>query len=154
MPMDGFHDDDAVLSARGLLPRMGAPEMFDVAGFGHLLARLRRNEETEVAVPVFDRAIEISQAGARIFPAGVDLLVVEGNYLQLDRAPWLALRAHFDTTAWIDVGMDVLEHLLTRRWVEANLPADEVARRATENDLPNYLTVTNGSGSADYIITT
>ncbi len=154
LPMDGFHYDDAVLSARGLLSRKGAPETFDVAGFGHMLARLRRNDEVEVAVPVFDRAREISRAGARIIPATIDLLIVEGNYLLLDRGPWQALHSSFDTTIAIDVPMAVLEQRLTRRWVEANLPAAEVARKVRENDLPNCLTVTKGSRPADYVITT
>src|SRR5689334_3031573 len=30
-PMDGYHFDDRILVPRGLLPRKGAPETFDVA---------------------------------------------------------------------------------------------------------------------------
>lgn len=154
LPMDGFHYDDAVLTQRGLLARKGAPETFDVAGFGHVLARLRRNEEPEVAVPVFDRGLEIARAGARIIPSTVDLLIAEGNYLLLDRAPWSALRDHFDTTVWIDTPMEVLHQRLTRRWIEAGLSQEEVARKVGENDLPNCRTVTAQSGPADYIIGT
>src|SRR5690606_2781008 len=36
VPMDGFHLDDGLLEARGLLPRKGSPETFDVAGLRHL----------------------------------------------------------------------------------------------------------------------
>jgi len=39
VPMDGFHFDDAVLAARGDLPRKGAPHTFDVGGLAHLLGR-------------------------------------------------------------------------------------------------------------------
>ncbi|MDD7972023.1 nucleoside/nucleotide kinase family protein [Roseinatronobacter alkalisoli] len=154
LPMDGFHYDDAVLKARDLLPRKGAPETFDVAGLEHILARLRDNSAPEVAVPVFDRTIEVSRAGARIIPSTVDLLIVEGNYLLLDRAPWQALKTHFDTTVRIDTPMDILEQRLVQRWVSLGLPAEEVARKVGENDMLNCLIVTTETGPADYIIAT
>ena len=97
LPMDGYHYDDAVLIARGLRARKGAPDTFDVAGFGYMLARLKRNDEPEVAVPVFDRDLEISRGSARMIPQEVRVLVVEGNYLLLDRAPWSALRSPTST---------------------------------------------------------
>ena len=68
LPMDGYHFDDRVLVSRGLRPRKGAPDTFDVAGFYHMLHRLKRNEEPEIAVPVFDRDLEIARAGARLIP--------------------------------------------------------------------------------------
>lgn len=67
LPMDGFHLDDSVLIARDLLQRKGAPETFDFGGLASALSRLKANLEAEIAVPVFDRAVEISRAGARIF---------------------------------------------------------------------------------------
>jgi pantothenate kinase len=79
--MDGFHFDDLVLIERGWRARKGAPETFDVAGLEHLLIRLRNNSEHEIAVPVFDRAMEISRAGARIIPQSARLVIIEGNYL-------------------------------------------------------------------------
>ena len=67
VPMDGFHLDDAVLNARGLRHRKGAPETFDAAGFLHLLQRLRAEEE--VAIPIFDRTLELSRAAADVVTA-------------------------------------------------------------------------------------
>src|SRR5262245_45437082 len=71
LPMDGYHYDDRVLIERGLRARKGAPDTFDVLGLAHMLDRLRRNEEDEIAVPVFDRDLEISRAGARMIPHSV-----------------------------------------------------------------------------------
>ncbi len=68
LPMDGYHYDDGVLRARGRRARKGAPDTFDVGGLRQMLARLKRDDEDEVAVPVFDRAIEIARAGARLIP--------------------------------------------------------------------------------------
>src|SRR5688572_27161103 len=62
LPMDGFHFDDRVLEPLGLRARKGAPDTFDVAGLRHMLERLRRNQEAEIAVPVFDRELEIARA--------------------------------------------------------------------------------------------
>lgn len=80
LPMDGYHYDDRVLIERGLRARKGAPETFDVVGLVHMLDRLRRDEEDEIAVPVFDRDLEVSRAGARLIPHAVRALIVEGNY--------------------------------------------------------------------------
>jgi hypothetical protein len=102
LPMDGYHYDDGVLIERGLRARKGAPETFDVLGLLHMLDRLKRNQEDEIAVPVFDRDLEISRAGARLIPRAVRALIVEGNYLLLDRKPWSCLRAMFDVTVAVD----------------------------------------------------
>ena len=37
VPMDGFHYDNAVLQALGMMERKGAPESFDFDGLRHLL---------------------------------------------------------------------------------------------------------------------
>ena len=66
LAMDGFHFDDEVLVPRGWRPRKGAPHTFDVGGLAAMLARLDRNDEEFVAVPRFDREIEIARAGARL----------------------------------------------------------------------------------------
>ena len=85
-PMDGFHYDDAVLDARGRRPWKGAPDTFDVGGLRAILSRLRARDEAEVAVPVFDRRLEIARAGAAIIPQAADTIICEGNYLLLPRA--------------------------------------------------------------------
>jgi fructokinase len=62
--MDGFHLDNRLLIARGLLARKGAPETFAASAFVHLVRRLK--EEQEVVYPVFDRALDIAIAGAGV----------------------------------------------------------------------------------------
>jgi pantothenate kinase len=90
LPMDGFHYDDLHLVPAGLRPRKGAPETFDVGGLRHTLLRLRARDEEAVAVPVFDRDIEIARAGARLIPRSVRIVVAEGNYLLLAARPGTA----------------------------------------------------------------
>lgn len=152
LPMDGYHFDDAVLNARGALARKGAPDTFDVAGLWQMLHRLRQNNEPEVAVPVFDRDLEISRAGARIIPQSVDLLLVEGNYLLFDQAPWGALGAYFDVTVLVTAPEAILRERLVQRWRDARMTPDEITRKIEGNDLPNCREVLAKSRAADFVI--
>lgn len=152
LPMDGYHFDDRVLVARGLRPRKGAPDTFDVAGLRHMLRRLRDNEEDEVAAPVFDRDLEISRAAAQLIPRAARVIVIEGNYLLLDRKPWSDLHAWFDVTVMIDATEETLRARLTARWDGYGFAAEEVRRKVEANDLPNGRLVTESSITADYIL--
>lgn len=149
-PMDGYHYDDLVLVPRGLRPRKGAPETFDVAGFAHMLGRLRENSDREVAVPVFDRSIEIARAGARMIPREVRHLIVEGNYILLDIGDWKLLHRHYDTTVMIDVPEDALRERLSERWKD--LDAAAFAFKMEENDMPNGRLVRTGSITPEFVV--
>ncbi|NEY89765.1 nucleoside triphosphate hydrolase [Tabrizicola oligotrophica] len=150
VPMDGFHYDDAVLIARGARNRKGAPDTFDVQGFRHLLTRLRT--EAEVAIPLFDRDLEISRAGADIVGPGDRLLIVEGNYLLLNEPPWPDLAPLFDLTVWIDVPEAELERRLLARWAQHGKTPAEARAWIDGNDLPNIRRVVQGSRPADLLI--
>ena len=151
-PMDGFHYDDAVLHARGRRPWKGAPDTFDVGGLRATLARLAARDEPEVAVPVFDRALEVSRGSAAIIPAGTEVIVCEGNYVLLDEAPWSDLRPLFDLTVLIEVPEPVLRERLRARWVHYGLSEAEIAHKLDGNDLPNGRRVREGSGRPDVIL--
>lgn len=150
VPMDGFHYDDAVLIARGARARKGAPDTFDVAGFRHLLTRLRT--EDEVAIPLFDRDLEISRAGADIVGPDDRILIVEGNYLLLNEAPWPDLAPLFDLTIWIDVAEAELDRRLVARWAHYGKTPDQARAWIDGNDMPNIRRVVAGSRPADLVI--
>ena len=149
-PMDGYHYDDLVLVPRGLRPRKGAPETFDVSGFAHMLGRLRENKDKEIAVPVFDRSIEIARAGARMIPQTVRHLIVEGNYILLDIGDWRLLHRHYDTTVLIDVPEAELRRRLTERWKDLDPAA--LAFKMDENDMPNGRLVRTGSIEPEFTV--
>ena len=151
VPMDGFHFDDVVLESRGLRPRKGAPETFDYAGFAALLKRIRAGEP-EIAVPVFDRSMELSRAGASIIGSGVKFVLVEGNYLLLDEEPWSALSGLFDFSIFVDVPRGELERRLLERW-RGHGKSDEDARAwIASNDLPNIERVLARRRQADLVV--
>lgn len=149
LPMDGFHHDNAILAARGLRARKGAPETFDVAGFAHLLDRLRRNDEAEIAVPVFDRRLDLSRSCARLIAQEVEVLLVEGNYLLLDLPGWRDLAAAFDLTVLLDVPEEMLRQRLYDRWRGHDIPEADIPAKVEANDLPNGVTVITRSRKAD-----
>lgn len=150
LPMDGYHYDDMLLVPRGLRPRKGAPETFDTAGFAHMLMRLRQNAEPEIAVPVFDRSIEIARAGARMIPQSVRYIIAEGNYLLLDEGRWRELHPHYDLTVMIEESEDVLRARLEERWKD--LSSEDRAWKLDGNDLPNGRRVKEGSITPDFVI--
>jgi pantothenate kinase len=152
LPMDGYHYDDLYLVPAGLRPRKGAPQTFDVSGLYHTLKRLRAQDEAEVAVPVFDRQIEIARAGARLIPASVATIVCEGNWLLLDQTPWDRLRPMFDITVMVDVPEHILRARLRGRWERLGLSEPEIMAKLEENDLPNGRLVRDGSVAADWRI--
>ena len=150
LPMDGFHYDDLYLVPAGLRPHKGAPQTFDVWGFYHILRRLRERQEEFVAVPVFDRDLEIARAGARLIPSKVPVILVEGNYLLIQQEPWSQLRSLFDVAVLLQVPEVVLEKRLTARWQHYELPSEEIAAKVNENDLPNGRYVMAESVREDY----
>jgi len=150
LPMDGFHYDDCVLDARGHRSRKGAPHTFDVGGLKHMLLRLKARDEPDVAVPVFDRSIEIARAGASILAKSVEIIIAEGNYLLLDQAPWLSLHSLYDITVFADVPESVLRERLNQRWESYQLSPAQINSKLEENDLPNGRLVRQESIDAQF----
>ena len=150
LPMDGYHYDDLYLVPNGMRPRKGAPDTFDVGGFYHTLKRLRAADEAFVAVPVFDRDIEIARAGARMIPRDIPIIVAEGNYLLLGAEPWSRLRPMFDVAVLVDVPEAVLRQRLQDRWVHYKLTPEEIAWKLDGNDLPNGRLIMTQSTGEDF----
>jgi len=149
VPMDGYHYDNAVLVARGLLPRKGAPETFDAEALAADLARIRTG--AEVAFPVFDRVADLARANAIVVSPDVRIVIVEGNYLLVDRPPWQALADCFDLTVMIETARGELERRLIRRWLDHGMEETAAVARARDNDLVNAAFVARHSRPADFV---
>lgn len=134
--MDGFHYDNIVLEHLGLWHRKGAPETFDFGGFQALLRRIKAGEP-DVAIPVFDRSVELSRAGAALIGEDKKFVLVEGNYLLLDEAPWNSLAPLFDFTIFLAAPRDELERRLLERWQNHGRSAEEGRNWVATNDMPN-----------------
>ena len=152
LQMDGFHLDDGLLRQRGTLPRKGAPETFDLDGLAVMLDRLRADDGRPVLVPLFDRSIETSRAAAAEIPAEARLILVEGNYLLLDRPGWRELARHFALTVMLEAPEPVLRARLEARW--SGLAPEEAREKLDGNDLPNMRLVLEASLPADLLLPT
>ncbi|WP_341872066.1 nucleoside/nucleotide kinase family protein [Nitratireductor basaltis] len=151
IPMDGFHYDDAVLAELKLSDRKGAPETFDFEGFECLLKRLA-SAQAAVAIPLFDRSMELSRAAAALVHPETEMLLVEGNYLHLDEEPWRRLSTLFDLRIFLDVSLEELERRLNARWADHGREAEAALRWVQDNDLPNARRVINHRLPADLVL--
>lgn len=135
IPMDGFHLDNTTLIARGLLSVKGAPETFDREGFDQLIDGLKDGSAQHF--PTFDRDLDsVLQDGGSV-PAGVSLLLFEGNYLLFDEPGWADIAQKWDASIWLEVPEDVLTQRLVRRWLDQGMSEADATERAQMNDLAN-----------------
>ena len=148
LQMDGFHYDDQILKQKSLLLKKGAPETFDVMGFLNFLFRLQN--ENEVAIPIFDRSLELSRSSAVIISKETRVVIVEGNYILLKTQPWRELHKFFNSTIMINTKHEILEKRLIERWRSFNIPEEEIKQKVFENDLPNGVNVYKNSILADF----
>ena len=148
LQMDGFHYDDQILKQKSLLLKKGAPETFDVMGFLNFLFRLQN--ENEVAIPIFDRSLELSRSSAVIISKETRVVIVEGNYILLKTHPWRELHKFFNSTIMINTKNEILEKRLIERWKSFNIPEEEIKQKVFENDLPNGVNVIKNSILADF----
>ena len=148
LQMDGFHYDDQILKDKNLLLKKGAPETFDVMGFLNFIYRLQR--EDEVAIPIFDRSLELSRSSAVIISKNTKIILVEGNYILLNSHPWKELHKFFNSTIMINCEEKVLEQRLIERWKNYHLTNEEIENKVYKNDLPNGVNVLKNSITPDY----
>ena len=149
VPMDGFHLDNAILDARGMLAKKGAPETFDATGLIRLVKAIRQNEE--VYAPVFDRPRDLAIAGAIHVPPKCPVVIVEGNYLMFDEAPWSALAPLWDVSVRVAPSLPDLRARLIQRWLSHNLSRAAATRRAESNDIPNAERVIDKALPCDFV---
>jgi pantothenate kinase len=154
VPMDGFHLAQSELERLGRAARKGAVDTFDAGGFVALLQRMRRADEDVVYAPAFRREIEEPIAGAIPVPAGVPLVVTEGNYLLVAEGRFGEVRPLLDEVWYLELDEPVrLERLIARHVAFGReLAAAEAWARGT--DQRNAELIASTRGRADLVVTT
>ena len=148
-PLDGHHYDDRVLLPRGHRPRKGAPVTFDAAGYAAMLERLAAPSRAPVAIPVFDRDLELSRAAAAIVEPHHRIVITEGNYLLLDDDRWRPARERLDFSVFLDVPFEELRRRLMARWLGHGYAPEEAKEKTEANDLVNARLVAKTSVEPD-----
>jgi len=150
IPMDGFHLDNCQLDIDNLRSVKGAPHTFDVQGLYSLITRLHSGEYP-VYAPEFDRASDLSRNCAIKIGQAHKTVLIEGNYLLLDKPVWQEFARHFALSVSIDVPNDILQRRLVQRWLDHGHSEEEARRKAMGNDVPNAKLVVEQSIAADII---
>lgn len=144
--MDGYHLTRTQLSA---LPdpstahaRRGAAFTFDGAGFLGLVRELREPlapETSTIYAPSFDHEVKDPVPNDIAVSPSSRVVVLEGNYLALDKGEWREARALMDEVWFVEVEEGVARRRLITRHVKVGIAKDqeEAAKRADENDLVN-----------------
>jgi pantothenate kinase len=137
LPMDGYHLSNEVLEERGLLPLKGIPETFDSHSFVQKLFEIRKAPLSCHRCPRFDRSMEASiQDAIEISPAH-KLVVIEGNYLLLDTAPWDKIAGLLDEIWFIDAEEALIYPRLLARHMKGGKNKEAAAEKVNSTDLPN-----------------
>ncbi len=151
VPMDGFHLDNTELDRLGLSGIKGAPETFDAAGFVRLVERLAHTTDA-MSAPAFDRVADHTIDAAIAVGPRDRIVIVEGNYLLLDRSPWAALGELFDLTGYLDVDDAMRVERLVARHVRHGRSFDEARKFVEMSDEANAVIVAGTGHRADVVI--
>ena len=140
IPMDGFHYSRAHLSQMPdpveATHRRGAAFTFDAEGFLDLIQQLTASPIVALQAPSFDHAVKDPVSGGIEIPAGARVVLVEGNYCALNRAPWTDAAKLMTELWYIDVPTEVAHKRVAARHLASGICNDEKSawERATGTD--------------------
>ncbi|KAF2966289.1 hypothetical protein GQX73_g7285 [Xylaria multiplex] len=147
LPMDGFHYTRAQLDT---LPnsvkahaQRGASWTFDangVVGLIKILSASRHDADpVTVLAPSFDHSIKDPVADSIRIGPEIQIIIIEGNWLLLDREPWMQIPKYVDDTWFVDVDVSLARRRIAARHIVSGIEStwEDALSRADTNDLPN-----------------
>ncbi len=152
VPMDGYHLDNETLLSMGILHLKGVEKSFDGEGFVKLLKRLKEDVDSDVAYPTFERSTESTVANGGSVSSSEQLVIVEGNYLLSDHAPWHQIRCLLDWVWYLDVPEEILLPRLLARHMEGGKNREQSMEKVNSTDLPNAQHVAMTKLNADLLL--
>ena len=154
VPMDGFHLANIELARLGRADRKGAADTFDVAGYAHLLQRIRQAGSQDVVyAPDFRRDLEEAIAGAIPVDPSIALVITEGNYLLRREPLWQQARAAMDAVWYLHVDDAVRRQRLLDRHMRYGRTRDAALAWMAQSDEPNAVQIAQTRGDADWLLT-
>ncbi len=152
VPMDGFHLPNSMLEKRGLTKVKGAPETFDADSFVELINRLHEFPDQRIMCPAYDRKIHDPVENSITIQPGNRLIIVEGNYLLLNRSPWNIIRTKMNEIWYVDTPLKIVKERLLSRHIAGKANIDEAERKVASVDLPNAELIKKTLSFADKIV--
>lgn len=156
IPLDGYHfyrsELDEMENPLEAHARRGAPFSFDSKRFVDDLIKARGAGEG--SFPSFDHRVGDPVENDIHLTSANRIVLVEGNYLLLDTAPWCRLREEvFDQTWFLDVPVPTCKRRVMERHVKIGLSKEKAKRRVATNDSINAeLVAKESSVNADRIV--
>ena len=140
--LDGFHYPQKILIERGLVSVKGAPHTFDAEA---LCAKLEDAATRDVLWPLYDRRLHDVVPDA--IPVTAPVLMVEGNWLLLNREPWTSLPR--DLSVFIQADASNLRRRLIDRKLRGGLSLEAAEAFVENSDIPNVHTCLQESLTGD-----
>ncbi|MFT5127123.1 MAG: pantothenate kinase [Rhodothermales bacterium] len=149
LPMDGFHFSNAELAQRALLHQKGTPETYDITALLDLLSDLRAGGDTPW--PRYDRSLHEPVASA-IQPIREGVIVVEGNYMLLDRPGWRELRELADLSGIIRVSYPLCRERVVSRHIRGGCSPEDADAKYRRTDRHNHQLIRDHQLPADFAL--
>lgn len=146
LPMDGFHLYRSQLAAMPdpvvATHRRGAAFTFDAQRFHDLVVALRQpvlDSSTTIYAPSFDHALKDPVENDISVCPQSRIVIFEGLYLALDRAPWNEAAQLMDELWFVEVDREVARSRLVKRHVASGIVSNEEAaeHRISSTDFLN-----------------
>ncbi|KAI1421331.1 P-loop containing nucleoside triphosphate hydrolase protein [Xylaria sp. FL1777] len=147
LAMDGFHYTRAYLDT---LPNhieahacRGAAWTFNAGGLVDLVKILSNSrkaaEPVTILAPSFDHKLKDPIPDAIRIEPETEIVIIEGNWLLLDRDPWKQIREYVDDTWFVDVDPELALYRIAKRHLAVGIEDtwEAAMARAESNDLPN-----------------
>jgi pantothenate kinase len=161
LPMDGFHFPNAFLHSHVLRMADGAemrlsalkgqPETFDIA-------RLQRYVRALIARPEYVPWPGYSRFSHDVMPdkfkvhTSVNIVIVEGNYMLVNRGPFTGLPEMFDLRIYVEAPAPKIIANLVERHIKGGKTVDEAKDWVKRIDLPNARLAESSRHQADVIV--
>lgn len=150
--MDGFHHTNIYLNSHLrettnelLALHKGAPDTFNVESLTKHIKSLQK--DTVTYWPVYDRQLHDPIENA--IEVTSNIILIEGNYLLLDKAPWNSLKNYADYTIFISGEPIDLENRLIQRKMHSGTSFETALKHYHDTDKPNLLLVNKYHLDAD-----
>ncbi len=158
--LDGWHYPNAVLDRRTTLDvrgqpvplrtRKGGPESFDADAVVETLDVLRAGGE--LLLPVYDRRIHDPRPGALRVDARAGILLIEGNYLLVDREPWRRIGDRLDLRLFLTCDPQTARQRVIDRHIRGGCSPAEAEEKYRTNDAPNTRLVLDSVARAELVV--
>ncbi|HVT79308.1 MAG TPA: hypothetical protein VHM90_01515 [Phycisphaerae bacterium] len=161
LPMDGFHFPNSFLESHvrhlpdgrevRLSALKGQPETFDIARLQRYVKALIARPE-HVPWPGYSRFTHDVVPDKFRVSASTNIVIVEGNYLLVNRGPFAGLPEMFDLRMYVDAPAPKIIANLVDRHIKGGKTLEEAKDWVKRIDLPNARMAESSRHQADVII--